>query len=144
MSTAFKEAVYNAFALCLSQEGIEAQTEVTLSFILPEEIQELNRTYRNTDKETDVLSFPVFTSKEDILEQDDTLPVLLGDVMINPLRAEEQAAAYGHSFEREALYLALHSILHLLGYDHMETADKTVMRSREKELLRVLGVCDET
>ena len=105
--------------------------------MIPEEIQELNAEYRNIDKETDVLSFPMleFPEDEDMLTYETGIPVMLGDIVISTTRAAEQAEAYGHSLEREICYLSVHSVLHLLGYDHMEEDEKRVMRAREKAIM---------
>ncbi len=135
ISSKLEQLLKQAIEASLEHEDIHANTEVSVSFITPERIQELNRDYRQTDRVTDVLSFPVFASKQEILEEDDRLPVNLGDVLINPVRCAEQATEYNQSFERETVYLCIHSILHLLGYDHMTDADKPVMRAAEKAIL---------
>ncbi|HCX65692.1 MAG TPA: rRNA maturation RNase YbeY [Eubacteriaceae bacterium] len=117
----------------LRQEKEGENVEVSLSFVTKEEIQELNRTYRGKDQVTDVLSFP----------QDDFFPHemrILGDVVICVERAKEQAGDYGHSIERELVYLTVHSTLHLLGYDHMIDADKREMRTKEKNIMDKLSL----
>lgn len=106
----------------------DSSYEVSISFVSEKEMRELNREYRNINQVTDVLSFPI--------EDDFIVPLpLLGDIIIAPKRAQEQAIEYGHSLEREILYLSLHSIFHLLGYDHIEEEDKKLMREREKEII---------
>ena len=123
---------------CLELEGIdEERTEISVTFVEAEEIRELNRDYRDNDKVTDVLSFPQFDDLNDI---PDFGEICLGDVVICKERAQEQAEEFGHSFEREIIYLFTHSILHLLGYDHMEEEDKKVMRAREEEVMAELGI----
>lgn len=123
---------------CLELEGIdEKRTEISVTFVDGEEIRELNRDYRNTDKVTDVLSFPQFDDLNDIPEFGE---ICLGDVVICKERAEEQAEEFGHSFEREIIYLFTHSILHLLGYDHMEEEEKQEMRAREEVVMTHLGI----
>ena len=102
-----------------------------------EEIRNLNREYRDTDKVTDVLSFPQFDDLNEIPEFGE---ICLGDVVICKDRALEQAEEFGHSFEREIIYLFTHSILHLLGYDHMEEDEKKEMRQREEEVMAHLGI----
>ena len=123
---------------CLELEGIdEERTEISVTFVEAEEIRELNRDYRDNDKVTDVLSFPQFDDLNDI---PDFGEICLGDVVICKDRAEEQAEEFGHSFEREIIYLFTHSILHLLGYDHMEEVEKQEMRAREEEVMTHLGI----
>ena len=102
-----------------------------------EEIKTLNNDFRGIDKVTDVLSFPQFEFAEDIPEGG---TVLLGDVVICIEKAEEQAKEFGHSKEREILYLFTHSILHLLGYDHMQDDEKNIMRTLEEEIMETIGV----
>lgn len=123
---------------CLELEGIdEERTEISVTFVSAEEIRQLNRDYRDNDKVTDVLSFPQFDDLNDI---PDFGEICLGDVVICKERAEEQAEEFGHSFEREIIYLFTHSILHLLGYDHMEEEEKQEMRAREEEVMAHLGI----
>ena len=93
-------------------------------------IRELNREFREVDAATDVLSFPMGDMEPE------TGKTLLGDMMINIKRCEQQGEEFGHGFEREIMYLTVHSILHLLGYDHMdEGPEKALMRKREKEIM---------
>lgn len=124
------QAIVEACQVALGQEGIEDEVAISLSLVSPEEIQELNRTYRQVDSVTDVLSFPINESFDGHLE--------LGDVVINLDRIASQAQEYGHSFKHELQYLTVHSILHCLGYDHMDPEDKKVMRAREKEIVACL------
>ncbi|WP_075724990.1 rRNA maturation RNase YbeY [Tissierella creatinophila] len=117
----------------LRVEDLEGDFEVSISFVENEEIKELNKEYRGIDKETDVLSFP--------LDEDLLVPVpLLGDIIISVEKALEQAQEYGHSLERELAYLTAHSMLHLCGHDHMENQEKIIMRDKEKEIMKSLGV----
>lgn len=125
-------------ARCLELEGVdESRTEISVSFVEAEEIKRLNAEYRQVDSVTDVLSFPQFDDMSDIPEEGE---ICLGDVVICRQRAEEQAEEFGHSFEREIIYLFTHSILHLLGYDHMTDEDKSEMRAREEEVMEYLGI----
>lgn len=130
---------------CLDLEGFEQEekerTEISVTFVSGQEIQVLNRDYRDTDRVTDVLSFPQFDDLSDLPAFGD---ICLGDVVICRDRAQEQAREFGHSFEREIIYLFTHSILHLLGYDHMEPGDKQEMRAREEEVMDFLGIRRET
>ena len=141
------EMLERAASCCLESEAelkkeasgglLNPELELSLSTVTPEEIREINRDYRGVDSDTDVLSFPQFEEIEEIPEKGEAA---LGDVVISLSRAHEQASEYGHSFERELCYLFVHSVFHLLGYDHMEEADKRVMRSREESVMKKLGM----
>lgn len=109
--------------------------DLTILIDTPEHIQTLNRTFRHVDRVTDVLTFPAWEGELSL-----SADGYLGDIMICYERAKEQAAEYGHSLERELSFLAVHGVLHLLGYDHMTEADETVMRSKQTEILNRLGV----
>ncbi|MGI6721932.1 MAG: rRNA maturation RNase YbeY [Anaerovoracaceae bacterium] len=127
-----------AAELALEREGVSPDgIEVSLTFVDEEEIRELNGAYRGIDRVTDVLSFPQFESPEDI---PGAQKVLLGDVVICRQQAERQAEEYGHSRERELVYLFVHSIFHLLGYDHIQDDDKREMRKAEEEVMARLGL----
>lgn len=137
-SDKLKEAIYKALNKILELEDINSLIEVTINLVSPKEIQELNLIYRNKDSVTDVLSFPIFTDINDLKSINST-PILLGDVILNIDRANEQALNIGHSLDKELLYLTIHSFLHLLGFDHENSEDKVVMRKREKEILEFLN-----
>lgn len=133
LTTMIKAAEY-----CLDLEQVDKErAEISVTFVEAEEIRNLNREYRDTDKVTDVLSFPQF---DDLNELPEFGEICLGDVVICKDRAAEQAEEFGHSFEREIIYLFTHSILHLLGYDHMEEEDKKEMRQREEAVMEHLGI----
>lgn len=138
----FGESMKDALLVICGKEGIdEDAVEVSCSFVSAEEIRRLNREYRDTDKVTDVLSFPQYETKKELIEVMDMTGVAeLGDVVICMERAKEQAEEFGHPLKREVIYLFVHSILHLLGYDHMEEDDKKVMRSREEEIMNEIGI----
>lgn len=112
--------------------------EISVTFVDLDEIHELNKQYRGVDKPTDVLSFPQFDDLEE--EIPEVCEICLGDVVICEQKAREQAEEFGHSFERELVYLFTHSVLHLLGYDHMEDDEKKVMREREEEIMKQIGL----
>ena len=145
VSEEIRAVMERAAARCLSLEGFDEEeqerTEISVTFADGEEIRTLNREYRDTDRVTDVLSFPQFDDLNDLPDFGD---ICLGDVVICRDRAAEQAEEFGHSFEREIIYLFTHSILHLLGYDHMEPSDKREMRAREEEVMDFLGIRRET
>lgn len=122
----------------LEVENIVGDIEVSLSFVDNNEIKELNRNFRDKDKETDVLSFPQYENKEFILQENNI--VVLGDIVISLEKAKEQAKEYGHSFEREVAFLTSHSMFHLLGYDHDTEENTKLMRSKEERVLELLDI----
>ena len=119
----------------LETEGLPLEYEVSITFVDIDEIHKLNKEFRNVDRPTDVLSFPM--DEDFSIEGVDTM---LGDIVISMDIAKEQAKDFGHSLDREIMYLTAHSMLHLLGYDHMDESEKTEMRAREKEVMKILGV----
>lgn len=124
----------------LKSEGFDKDAEVSVSFVSNEDIKSLNKIYRDKDRVTDVLSFPLSDDgKYDI--NNETGMCLLGDVVISLQTAMSQAEMYGHSLEREIGFLTVHSMLHLLGYDH-ETSplDETIMMEKQEEILESLGI----
>lgn len=123
----------------------------TLTFVSPEEIRSVNLEQRDIDKETDCLSFPMLEltegSFDEIPESGDfetdeegNQVLCYGDILINPVACEAQAESYGHSFEREAMFLIGHSLLHLLGYDHIDPTDEKIMIDKQKRLMRDIGL----
>ncbi|MBR4151142.1 MAG: rRNA maturation RNase YbeY [Firmicutes bacterium] len=149
-----------AAELCLEGEELDpAQFSVSVSFVEPEEIRRLNREYRGVDEVTDVLSFPQYDSLFDLYDEledpelaeedaefaamdgiDDSEEMAIGDVVICEQRCREQADEFGHSYERELIYLFVHSVCHLLGYDHMNDEDKAEMRAKEESVMNELGI----
>ena len=124
--------------LCVQEEDIDPElVEISLTLVDAEEIQMLNRDYRNVDKVTDVLSFPQFDDLNELPEDEE---ILLGDVVICRQQAEAQAEEYGHSVEREMVYLFVHSVCHLLGYDHMDDEEKAEMRAKEEAVMERIQV----
>ena len=117
---------------------------VGVSLVSEDEIKEINRDFRGIDNVTDVLSFPQFESTDEILaeiEGDEAfVDIPLGDVVICLDQAERQSKEYGTSIRREVTYLFVHSILHLLGYDHMEEEDKSLMREHEEKIMTALDI----
>ena len=132
---------------------VDSDIPLAVEFIFTdeEEIRRLNRETRNTDKVTDVLSFPALDSikgkalkKRDFpLEIDDEGNLLIGSVAVCVKRAEEQAEEYGHSYQRELHYLLVHGIMHCLGYDHLTEEERAEMREREEFILAKLGISRE-
>ena len=131
------ETMERAADLCTEMEGLDPDScEVSVSFVSAEEIRTLNRDYRGVDSVTDVLSFPQYEDPEEMVGES----IAVGDVVICDAKAKSQAEEYGHSYEREIIYLFVHSMLHLLGYDHMEPAEKEEMRAREEAVMDRLGI----
>lgn len=127
-----EDAIKNAVDAVLTAEGLNGDFEVSVSFVTNEEITELNREYRNVDSETDVLSFPMNEEFDGVN--------ILGDIVISTQKIIEQANDFNHSMEREMCYLTVHSMLHLLGYDHMNKEEKNKMRAKEKEIMKKLKI----
>ena len=125
------------------KENLTDNTEVDITIVDNDEIHTLNRDYRGIDRPTDVLSFALDEGDEEPEVDDGEAEHLLGDVIISAPRAVEQGEEFGHGLTREMTYLAVHGMLHLLGYDHMVEADKKVMRAREEEILRELDLAEE-
>ena len=127
-----EDAIKNAVDAVLAEEGLHGDFEVSVSFVTNEEIKELNREYRNVDSETDVLSFPMDEVFDGV--------TILGDIVISTQKIIDQANDFNHSLEREMCYLTVHSMLHLLGYDHMNKDEKNKMRAKEKEIMKKLKI----
>lgn len=129
---------------CFEEEKIEdSKLLITITLADGEYIKKINKEYRNIDRETDVLSFPMFERKEleekiknKMFEYED----VLGDIIISIPRVEEQAKEYGHSFERELSYMIVHGFYHLMGYDHIKEEDKKEMRPKEEKILNQLNI----
>ncbi|MDW4185542.1 rRNA maturation RNase YbeY [Staphylococcus saprophyticus] len=120
------------------QENIEEEAELSVTFVDKDEIQEINKMYRDKDKVTDVISFALEEDEPEITGIE--MPRVLGDIIICTDVAQEQADSYGHSFERELGFLALHGFLHLLGYDHMNEQDEKQMFGRQDQILNSYGL----
>ncbi len=141
----FENLISKVVDTCFEEEKLK-QTNLYLNVILtnPETIKETNSKYRNIDKETDVLSFPMFQKEEieQIKEQKSSnLPEdVLGDIMVSIPRVIEQANEYGHSVERELAYMIVHGFYHVMGYDHIQEEDKKIMRPKEENILNKLNI----
>ena len=142
LSYKLKMLVRRAVETTLDYEQYENPIEVSVTFTDNEGIRELNRKFRNIDRPTDVLSFPLFdyTGKSEEPPVDEFVG-MLGDIVISLEQAKKQAEEFGHSFEREAAFLTVHSMLHLLGYDHEAGGDEEAdMRRRQREILDRMGL----
>lgn len=123
----------------LELEKFEGPAEISVTFTDNEEIKKLNAAYRNIDSATDVLSFPMGENGQYDTNME-TGAKILGDVVISMEKAVEQAEAFDHSLQREVAYLTAHSVLHLLGYDHIENMEKVRMREKEELVMEQLGL----
>ena len=122
-----RDLIEDLISFVVPKIAAEAEVEVSVSCVEDEEIRRLNRDFRGVDKTTDVLSFPMDEVYGDYRN--------LGDVIINTRKVQEQAEDFGHSYRRELTYLTVHSLLHLVGYDHEEPDEKAAMREMEEKLL---------
>ena len=135
------EALEKACLETLKYEEFDEDCEISLSFVTNEEIHKINRQFRNVDAPTDVLSFPQLTFEEgEEADVNENGEIVLGDIIISVERAKEQAEEYGHGLKREIAFLTVHSMLHLLGYDHMEKDEEEDMFRRQKEILEIAGI----
>lgn len=132
--------VYKAVRGALEFEEVDFDCEVSVTFIDNEGIRSLNNEYRNKDSATDVLSFPMYAFTEDDMPDTD-FSVELGDIVLSLERAAEQAEEFGHSYEREVAFLTVHSVLHLLGYDHeLSEEDDLDMRERQRKIMEKINI----
>ena len=133
----------NVIQTCFKEEKLEnLNFYISVTLTNPNEIHKLNKEYRNVDRPTDVLSFPMFEKEEldEIIKEQkkNILPEVLGDIVISVEKVEEQAKEYGHSFEREFAYMLVHGFCHIIGYDHIEEDEKKIMREKEETILTKL------
>ena len=134
--------IKKAATLALDAEGVDVPCIISVMLTDDEGIRQVNQEFRGIDRETDVLSFPLNELEPgsfdpELCDKDmDTGAVLLGDMMISVPHCESQGQEFGHGYEREIMYLTVHSVLHLLGYDHVDEGEmKKQMRAREKEIM---------
>lgn len=129
---------------CFEIENLNnTQLIVTITLTTPENIRKINKEYRNIDKETDVLSFPMFEKYElenKIKKHLFTHEDVLGDIIISIDQVKRQAIEYEHSFERELSYMIVHGFYHLMGYDHITEEEKKQMRKKEDKVLEILNI----
>ena len=140
----YKEVVEKVLTRCFEEEKLEnSKLYITVTLTNPENIRKINKEYRNIDRATDVLSFPMFEKDEleEKIEKKDYEHIdVLGDLVISIEKVEEQAKEYGHSFERELSYMIVHGFYHLMGYDHIKDEDKKMMRAKEEKILDELKI----
>ena len=136
----YDELINKVVKRCFEIENILSKNlYISITLTTPAEIKKINAEYRNIDKETDVLSFPMF-EKNEICNISGENPDVLGDIVISIKRVKEQAEEYGHSFERELAYMIVHGFYHLMGYDHEKEDDKFDMRAHEEKVLESLSI----
>lgn len=140
ISYALKMLIRRSVIATLDCEGYENDCEISVTLTDNEGIHALNKQYRNIDAPTDVLSFPL-VEYENTEEPPIDEASMLGDIVISLERAEEQAEEFGHSFEREVSFLTVHSMLHLLGYDHVNSEEEEAeMREHQRTVMKALGL----
>ena len=141
--TEYIELIEKVIGQAFLEEKIET-INLYINIILtnPGNIRNINKQYRNIDKETDVLSFPMFEKEEieEMKKNGNDINEPLGDIIISIARVKQQAEEYGHSFERELSYMLIHGFYHLMGYDHMNDEDKKQMREKEEIVLNNLNI----
>lgn len=142
----YKKIIRKVIETCFEEEKLQnSKLYVNVILTNPKNIKEINTKFRNIEKETDVLSFPMF-EKEDIeffKNSENEIEEVLGDIIVSIERVKEQAIEYGHSFERELAYMIVHGFYHLMGYDHMTEEDKSKMRPKEEKILEKLKITRE-
>ena len=138
------EQIDSLLTFAKKQEHIDSEAELSVTFVDKDEIQNINKMYRDKDKVTDVISFALEEDEPEIDMNELDIPRVLGDIIICTDVAHEQAENYGHSFERELGFLALHGFLHLLGYDHMTDEDEKEMFGRQDTILNAYGLTRES
>jgi len=137
------DTMHKAAKIAIEGEGLnESVCSISVSFVSMDEIHKLNKRYRKVDRPTDVLSFPEYEPEEidEFIEEYELDELALGDVVICEDQARIQAKEFGHTYERELIYLFVHSCFHLLGYDHEEEEDKKIMREKEERVMSALGI----
>lgn len=140
----YEEVIEKVIKKCFEVENLtDSQLYISITLTNPENIHKINKEYRNVDKPTDVLSFPMFEKEEldkKIVEKDFEHEDILGDIVISIEQVQKQAEEYEHGFEREFAYMIVHGFYHLMGYDHMVEEDKLIMRQKEENILNSLEI----
>ena len=143
----YEKIIEKVLKKCFEVENLlDSKLVVGITLTTPEQIHKINKEYRNVDRPTDVLSFPMFEKEEldeKIKNRDFNYEDVLGDIVISVDQVEKQATEYGHSFEREFAYMIVHGFYHLMGYDHIKEEDKLKMRPKEEYVLEQLKITRE-
>ena len=140
VETSWFDQIDQLLTFAKKKENIHNDAELSVTFVDKDEIQNINKVYRDKDKVTDVISFALEEDEPEIDFNDFDIPRVLGDIIICTDVAKEQSESYGHSFERELGFLALHGFSHLLGYDHMNDNDEKEMFGRQDDILNEFGL----
>lgn len=135
----YRRKIKKLFKFTMDKLGFGQAYSVNITFVDEDEIKELNKTYRNVEKVTDVLSFPLLSDEDKDIDYGEKYEDI-GDIVICKSVAKIQAKEYGHSYIREVCFLSLHGLLHLLGYDHIEKQDEEKMTKVQSEILEELGI----
>ncbi len=136
----YNQLINTVLNKCFEEENLNNRNlYVNVVLTDSKNIRQINKEHRNIDKETDVLSFPMY-EKEELMNIELENEDVLGDMVISIVRVEEQAKEYGHSFKRELAYMVVHSFYHLIGYDHIDDEDKRQMRLKEEGILNKLNI----
>ncbi len=142
-NSTYKEFINKVISKCFEVEDLDtSKLYISITLTDPKNIKRINKEYRSIDKETDVLSFPMFEKDEIINFKNAKMDYeeILGDIVISVDRVQAQAKEYGHSFERELAYMLVHGFYHLMGEDHMEEEEKAQMRAKEENVLNLLDI----
>lgn len=142
----YSELIDRVITKCFEVENLQkTKMYISVTLTTPEQIRKINNEFRQVDKETDVLSFPMFEKEEilEIKEKTAEFEEALGDIIVSVDRVKEQAKEYGHSFERELAYMVVHGFYHLMGEDHMKEDEKAQMRVKEENVLKLLDITRE-
>jgi probable rRNA maturation factor len=141
MPAEYVDLIQRILKYTAKEEGVATEAEMSVNFVDNEEIQELNRNYRQKNEPTDVISFALLDNvDEDVEIEGADIPIALGDIVISLDKAKEQAREYEHSLEREVCFLAVHGLLHLLGYNHTTEEDEKKMFQKQNDILGAFGI----
>lgn len=139
----YEKIIKQVIERCFNEENLnDKNVEINIILTTPERIKQINNKFRNIDRTTDVLSFPMFEKEEiaAIKKNGSKIKEVLGDIVISTEQVEIQAREYGHSFERELAYMVVHGFYHIIGYDHIKEEEKKIMREKEEAILKKIGL----
>ena len=143
----YEDIIEKVLNRCYLEENLDKEKLIiTVTLTTPKNIKDINNQFRGIDKETDVLSFPMFEKEEideKLVNNKLSHEEILGDIIVSIERVKKQAKEYNHSFERELSYMIVHGFYHLMGYDHIEENDKIIMRKKEDVILNDLRITRE-
>ena len=139
----YEKIIKQGIERCFNEGNLnDKNVEINIILTTPERIKQINNKFRNIDRTTDVLSFPMFEKEEIavIKKNGSKIKEVLGDIVISTEQVEIQAREYGHSFERELAYMVVHGFYHIIGYDHIKEEEKKIMREKEDAILKKIGL----